>query len=133
VSARAIPVEGIFDLVGSTNANEAAMRRMQTVANVLDTAFAVPGTKQRFGIDAIIGLIPGLGDLVTTILSTYIIWEARNLGVSRVALARMMANLGVHAAFGSLPIAGDLFDAWFRVNQRNLRIVRSQLEKRDRS
>ena len=84
------------------------------------------------GIDAIIGLVPGLGDILTTILSSYIIWEARNLGVSRFALTRMLANLGIHAAIGSLPLVGDVFDAFFRVNQRNMRIVRAQMERRSR-
>lgn len=134
MSARAIPVEGMFDIVRSAApSHEQAVRRMQAVANILDTAFVLPGTKQRFGIDAIIGLIPGAGDLLTTILSTYIIWEARNLGVSRAALARMVANLGIHALFGSLPLVGDLFDAFFRVNQRNMRIVRSHLARSGRA
>jgi uncharacterized membrane protein len=107
----------------------AALKRMQAVADLLDSAFILPGTRQRIGLDAIIGLIPGLGDVLTTLLSTYIIWEARNLGVSRFALTRMLANLGIHAAVGSLPIIGDAFDAFFRVNQRNMRIVRSHLER----
>lgn len=129
--ARAIPIEGMFDVVrNAAPSREAALRRMQAVANILDTAFVVPGTKQRVGIDAIIGLIPGVGDILTTILSSYVIWEARNLGISRVALVRMIANLGIHAAVGSLPIVGDMFDAFFRVNQRNMRIVRSQLERK---
>lgn len=129
MSARTIPV-GMFDILrNAAPSHESAVRRMQAVANILDTAFVIPGTRQRVGIDAIIGLIPGAGDILTTILSSYIIWEARNLGVSRVALARMLANLGIHAAIGSIPIAGDLFDAFFRVNQRNMRIVRSQLER----
>lgn len=129
--ALAMPVESMFDFVkGAAPSHESAVRRMQTVANLLDTAFVIPGTKQRVGIDAIIGLIPGAGDVLTTLLSSYIIWEARNLGVSRVALARMLTNLGIHALFGALPIVGDLFDAFFRVNQRNMRIVRSQLQKR---
>ena len=129
--ARAIPIGGMFDIIrNAAPSHESAVRRMQTVANILDTAFIIPGTKQRVGIDAIIGLIPGAGDVVTTILSSYIIWEARNLGVSRSALTRMLANLGIHAAIGSIPIVGDLFDAFFRVNQRNMRIVRSQLERR---
>lgn len=108
---------------------EAALRRMQTVANALDTAFVIPGTKQRVGIDAIVGLIPGIGAFLTTVLSSYIIWEAKNLGVSRFALSRMLANLGIHATVGSLPLVGDVFDALFRVNQRNMRIVRSHLER----
>lgn len=130
MAARSFAINGVFEGIGNpAPSRSAAVRRMQTVANVLDTAFVVPGTKQRIGVDAIVGLVPGLGDVLTTILSSYIIWEARNLGVSRLALARMIGNLGVHAAVGSLPIVGDIFDAFFRVNQRNMRIVRAQLER----
>lgn len=129
--ARVIPIDGMFDIIRSAApSHESAVRRMQAVADILDTAFIIPGTKQRVGIDAFIGLIPGAGDILTTLLSSYIIWEARNLGVSRVALTRMLTNLGIHAAIGSIPVLGDLFDAIFRVNQRNMRIVRSHLERR---
>ena len=131
MAARTIPTEGVFDFIkASAPSSDAALKRLQTVANLLDSAFVIPGTKQRVGIDAIIGLIPGLGDIATTLLSSYIIWEARNLGVSRFALTRMLANLGIHAAVGSLPLVGDLFDAFFRVNQRNMRILRAQLERK---
>lgn len=130
MTARLLPSDGLFDFNKATPSPDAAMRRLQKVANVLDSAFVLPGTNQRIGIDAIIGLIPGLGDVLTTVLSSYIIWEARNLGVSRFALARMLANLGIHAAVGSVPFAGDLFDAFFRVNQRNMRILRSELERK---
>lgn len=108
---------------------DAAVRRMEAMAKLLDNAFVIPGTKQRVGIDAIIGLIPGLGDVATTLLSSYVIWEARNLGVSRTAIWRMLSNLAIHATVGAIPIFGDLFDAFFRVNQRNMRIVRTQLER----
>ena len=104
-----------------------AVRRMEFVAQLLDSAFVLPGTNKRVGIDAIIGLVPGIGDVVTTVLSSYVIWEARNLGVSRLALGRMLANLAIHASVGSIPVIGDVFDAFFRVNQRNMRIVRAQL------
>lgn len=128
--ARSIPVEGIFDFAkAAAPSREDALRRMQFVANLLDTAFVIPGTKRRVGIDAIIGLVPGIGDVVTTILSSYVIWEARNLGVSRFAIGRMLTNLAIHASVGSIPLLGDVFDAMFRVNQRNMRIVRSQLEQ----
>lgn len=128
--ASVIPVQGMFEAVRDmAPSRDAALGRMQTVANLLDTAFVIPGTRQRVGIDAVIGLIPGLGDILTTILSSYVIWEARNLGVSRLALARMLTNLAVHAAIGSVPVIGDMFDAFFRVNQRNMRIVRAQLER----
>ena len=111
----------------------ASLKRMETVAWLLDTAFVIPGTRQRVGIDAIIGLIPGFGDVATTLLSTYVIWEARNLGLSRFAIGRMLANLAVHASIGAIPVVGDIFDAFFRVNQRNMRIVRAQLERRKRA
>lgn len=129
MTTRAIRAEGLFDFIKSAApSSNAALQRLQTVANLLDSAFLIPGTKQRVGIDAIIGLMPGIGDVLTTILSSYIIWEARNLGVSKFALARMVANLGIHASIGSIPLIGDAFDAFFRVNQRNMRILRAQLE-----
>ena len=100
------------------------------MAKLLDNAFIIPGTRQRVGIDAIIGLIPGLGDVATTVLSSYVIWEARNLGVSRIAIGRMLSNVAIHVTVGAIPIVGDIFDAFFRVNQRNMRIVHAQLRRR---
>lgn len=121
---------GMFDLLKTAAPSRAdAVRRMEMMAKLLDNAFVIPGTKQRVGIDAIIGLIPGLGDIATTLLSSYVIWEARNLGVSRIAIGRMLSNLAIHATVGAIPIIGDVFDAFFRVNQRNLRIVRAQLDR----
>ena len=126
--ARSLPSKAAFDFIkAGSPSRDAALGRLQFVANLLDSAFLIPGTKQRIGIDAIIGLLPGVGDVVTTLFSSYIIWEARNLGVSKFALGRMLTNLGVHAAIGSIPIIGDMFDAFFRVNQRNMRILRAQL------
>ena len=130
MSTRTMPVDGLFQIIGeAAPSREAAIRRMQIVANLLDTAFVIPGTKQRVGIDAILGLIPVVGDILTTVLSSYIIFEARNLGISRFARMRMLANLGLHAAIGSVPLIGDAFDAFFRVNQRNMAIVRAQLAR----
>ena len=128
--ALSIPTESISDFVKAAAPSRGdALRRMQFVANLLDSAFIIPGTKRRVGIDAIIGLVPGLGDVATTLLSSYVILEARNLGVSRFAIGKMLANLAIHATVGSIPLVGDVFDAVFRVNQRNMRIVRSQLER----
>ena len=125
-----MPVDALFQVIGeAAPSREAAIRRMQIVANLLDSAFVIPGTRQRIGIDAILGLIPAVGDILTTLLSTYIIFEARNLGISRFALMRMLGNLGIHAAVGSLPLIGDAFDAFFRVNQRNMAIVRAHLSR----
>lgn len=131
---RQATANGMFDLLktASSSRND-AVRRMEFMAKLLDNAFAIPGTSQRVGIDAIIGLIPGLGDIATTLLSSYVIWEARNLGVSKLAVGRMLGNLAVHATVGAIPIIGDVFDAFFRVNQRNMRIVRAQIEKKPAS
>ena len=121
---------GLLDLLKTASPSKGdAIRRMEMMAKLLDNAFVIPGTNQRVGIDAIIGLVPGLGDIATTFLSSYVIWEARNLGVSRVAIGRMLTNLAIHASIGAVPILGDVFDAFFRVNQRNMRIVRAQLDK----
>jgi hypothetical protein len=119
-------------LKAAAPARSDALRRMELVAKVLDGAFVLPGTGRRFGIDAIIGLVPGIGDVITTVLSTYIIWEARNLGVSRLALGRMLTNLAIHASVGAIPVVGDIFDAFFRVNQRNMRIVNAHMARASR-
>jgi hypothetical protein len=127
--ARQTPTNELINLLKATSPSRGdAVWRMEMMAKLLDNAFVIPGTKQRVGIDAIIGLIPGLGDVATTLLSSYVIWEARNLGVSRLAMGRMLSNLAIHATIGAIPIFGDVFDAFFRVNQRNMRIVHAQLK-----
>jgi hypothetical protein len=90
----------------------------------------LPGTGQRIGIDAVIGLVPGVGDLITTALPSYMLWEAKRLGVSSLSMTRMAGNLAVHATVGWIPLVGDAFDAFFRVNQRNLKIVRADIARR---
>ena len=122
--------QGMFEMLraaGPTHSD--SVRRMESVAYLLDLAFVIPGTNQRVGLDAIIDLVPGLGDVVTTLLSSYVIWEARRLGLSRFAIGRMLGNLAIHASIGSIPVIGDIFDAFFRVNQRNMRIVRAYLDR----
>jgi hypothetical protein len=89
----------------------------------LDSAIVVPGTRFRIGFDALIGLIPGLGDLVGTLFSSYIIAVAASQGLPRSALARMAINVGIEAIIGVVPIVGDLFDAAWKANQRNVRLM----------
>lgn len=89
----------------------------------LDSAIAVPGTRFRIGFDALIGLIPGFGDLVGALLSSYIIAVAASRGLPRSALARMAINVGVEAIVGVVPIFGDIFDAAWKANQRNVRLM----------
>jgi hypothetical protein len=89
----------------------------------LDNAITVPGTRFRIGFDALIGLIPGLGDLVGTLFSSYIIAVAASQGLPRSALARMAINVGIEAIIGVVPIVGDVFDAVWKANQRNVRLM----------
>ena len=103
--------------------------RLETFARFLDGAFRVPGTNIRVGADALIGLVPGIGDVVTTAMSAYIVWEARNLGLPRSAIARMVANVAIDAAVGALPLAGDVLDVFWRANQRNMKIIRDHLRR----
>ena len=91
----------------------------------------MPGTNFRFGIDGLIGLVPGIGDLVTTILSSYIIWEARRLGLPRWKVARMVGNVAFDAVIGVVPLIGDAADVLFKANRRNMRILRDHLDAED--
>jgi hypothetical protein len=103
--------------------------RLDRLARLLDTAIVVPGTNIRFGADAIIGLVPGIGDTITTALSAWIVYEAHKLGVPRRLLARMIANIALDGVVGAVPLAGDLFDVMWRANRRNLRLLRDHFER----
>ncbi|MBF9234390.1 DUF4112 domain-containing protein [Microvirga alba] len=113
-----------FETVKAAGPSRAdAIARVTLVATLLDNAFYIPGLKRRVGLDAVIGLAPGVGDLIAAALGGYIIWEARRLGLPRRKIARMMANLAFDTAIGAIPVAGDAFDIFFKSNMRNLRII----------
>jgi hypothetical protein len=117
--------EGIEDLPASVD--RAAVRRMRTVAYVLDDGIRVPGTDRRIGVDPLLGVVPVVGDAVSGLLSLYVVVEAARLGVSYGTLLRMLANVAVDVAGGSLPLVGDAFDALWKANRRNLRLVLEDL------
>ena len=104
-------------------------RRLEAMEGMLERAFTVPGINRPIGLDAIVGLIPVVGDVVTTAMGAWLIWEGRNLGMSKFQLARMTANLGIDTAVGAIPLVGDLFDFVFRSNSKNLRIIKRYLDK----
>ncbi len=106
--------------------------RIDRLATLLDTRFVIPFTKFRFGADSLIGLAPGLGDVVTTALSLYIVYEAHRLGAPKVVLGRMLGNVAVDGLIGAVPIAGDVFDVLWRANRRNVRILRDHLDRTGR-
>lgn len=104
-------------------------RRVEALEKLLERAVVVPGIRQPVGLDAIVGLIPVAGDVIGAGLGLYIVWEARNLGISKWQRARMIANIGVDTLLGAIPVAGDLFDFVYRSNSRNLRILRRHLDR----
>lgn len=104
-------------------------QRIEMLEQVLEGLVSIPGTKQRIGLDAILGFVPVVGDLVTAAMSSYLVWEARNLGLPKLQLARMAANVGIDTAIGAVPVVGDLFDIAFRSNRKNLRIIRRHLDR----
>ncbi len=109
---------------------DAAYERVQALARVMDSIVAIPGTNVRIGVDALLGLIPVVGDVVSQAISSYIIWEARRMGVSRWTMARMVGNSLMDMAVGAVPLVGDAFDVAFRANVKNLALLRADLERR---
>ena len=105
-----------------------ARQRIEAMERLLEGLFHVPGIG-RVGLDSVIGLVPVVGDLVAAALGSYIVWEARNLGMPKWKLWRMAGNIAFDTALGAVPLAGDLFDVLFRSNTRNLRIVKRHLDK----
>jgi len=114
---------------GMGNDPRAIRQRIELMEQLLENVTVVPGTRFRIGLDSIIGLVPVIGDLITAAMGAWIVWEARNLGMSKWQLARMSANVGIDTALGAIPLVGDAFDLAFRSNSRNLRIIRKHLDK----
>jgi hypothetical protein len=111
-----------------TAPNAAAARlRNARLEQLLEGMVRVPIIGRRIGLDALIGLVQGIGDAAAGALGLYLIWEARNLGASNAILLRMLANVGLDTALGSVPVVGDVFDVFFRSNTRNLKLIKRLL------
>ena len=102
---------------------------LEHLARLLDSQFAIPGTNWRFGLDSIIGLIPGVGHLITTAMGGYIIYRARDLGAPRWLIARMVGNLAIDGVIGAIPLVGDIFDFAFRANRKNVLMLLRYIDK----
>jgi hypothetical protein len=94
----------------------------------LDSVFEIPGIRLRFGIDALLGLLPGVGDIASTLASVYILKAATNFGVSRITIARMTLNIIVDLLVGAIPLVGDIFDAYWKANRQNVELLRRHLK-----
>ncbi|MBU0670166.1 MAG: DUF4112 domain-containing protein [Alphaproteobacteria bacterium] len=104
-------------------------RRVEALEQILERSFRIPGVNYPVGLDAIVGLVPVVGDLITAAMGAYIVWEGKNLGMPKWKLWRMAGNVAVDTALGAVPLVGDAFDLVFRSNTRNLRIIRKHLDK----
>jgi hypothetical protein len=117
--------------VGNAGAwsRRAAVDQIDRLSRLLDIAFAIPGTRIRFGVEAFLRAVPGIGDVAASALSCWVLYEAWRLGVPRPLLARMIINVLVEGIAGAVPVAGDLFDIAWRANRRNVRLLREHFER----
>lgn len=99
------------------------VRELERLAYVMDASIGIPGTRFRFGIDSLIGLVPGVGDFAGVGISLYILLRARQLGVPKRTLFKMLGNIAADGLLGTVPVAGDVFDAAFRANLRNVKLA----------
>ncbi|HEX7336399.1 MAG TPA: DUF4112 domain-containing protein [Gemmatimonadales bacterium] len=114
-------------IVGAYPAPE--LDRLRAVSRLLDNAFTIPGTNLRFGFDALIGLVPGIGDALGALFSAYLILQARRLGAPKSVINRMIANVGVDTVVGWVPVLGDLFDVGWKANNKNLALLEQHLQQ----
>lgn len=113
----------------SAESKVSALKRIRTLSHLLDNAIPIPGTTHRIGIDPLLGLLPGAGDVTGAVLSAYIVLEAARFGLPRATLARMTLNIVSETALGSLPLLGDFFDATWKANSRNIALLEAHLDQ----
>lgn len=106
--------------------------RLRAIARLLDARFGIPGTRWQFGLDSILGLVPGIGDAATAAVSLYILVEARRMGVGLPTLARMAWNVALDLGLGAVPLLGDVFDFFWKSNLRNIALLEAELARRER-
>jgi hypothetical protein len=119
----------VRDMPGFGRDPASIRRRVEAMEHLLEGLFVIPGINRRVGLDGIIGLVPVVGDIATAAMGAWIVWEARNLGMSKWQLTRMAANVGVDTLVGAIPFAGDIFDFLYKSNTKNLRIIRKHLDR----
>lgn len=107
------------------------LKRIERLARLMDTAWGIPFTKWRFGVDSVVGLVPGAGDLVNLGVSVYTLMLAHRLGAPNALLLKMAANSGIDFGLGSVPVLGDIFDMYFKSNTRNLKMLTEFLATQD--
>ena len=119
----------VFDQLSLGRDAASVRRRIDAMEKLLERSFTIPGINRQVGLDFLLGLVPVVGDAATALMGSWMVWEARNLGMSKWQLARMAGNVGFDAALGLVPFVGDAADFFFRSNSRNLRLIRRHLDK----
>lgn len=104
------------------------VERLRVLSRLLDNAFTIPGTRFRFGLDALVGLVPGLGDAVSAVFSSYLILQSSRLGAPRSVVNRMIANVAIDTIVGWVPLLGDLFDVGWKSNLKNMALLETHLQ-----
>lgn len=105
----------------------ATLNRIRKFSRLMDSAIGIPGTKFRIGLDPIIGLVPGAGDIVDTAFSAYLVYLATRFNIPQKTLGKMIYNISLEAVIGSVPLVGDIFDAFYKSNMRNLALLEEHL------
>jgi len=128
--ARPTPIDpAVLDRLPLGRDPASIRRRIEAMEGILERAFVIPGINRPVGLDFLVGLVPVVGDAVAAVMGSWIVWEARNLGLSKFQLARMAGNVGFDFAIGLVPFVGDAADFFFRSNTRNLRMIKRHLDK----
>ncbi|MEG8016602.1 DUF4112 domain-containing protein [Sphingomonas faeni] len=104
-------------------------RRVEAMERVMEGLVTIPGTNRKVGMDVILDIIPFVGSTIAAAVGAWMAWEARNIGMSKIQMARMFGNVGVDWALGMIPFVGAIPDFFFRSNTRNLRIIKKHLDK----
>lgn len=123
----AIQLDGLKDALGNDPA--AVRQRVEGLEKLLEGLFVIPGTNRRIGLDVILDLVPVAGDVAAAALGSYMVWEARNLGMSKGQMARMAGNVGFDFLLGLIPFVGAVPDFFFRSNSRNLKLIKHHLDR----
>ena len=127
-----IPGESALEFLsglGARMSHEERLAQVKWLASLMDDRFAVPGTPLRFGLDSVIGLFPGLGDVLTSAISLLIVHHAWQTGASRFTIARMLATGGIDFLVGAVPFLGDVFDVVWKANRKNARLLEQHLRR----
>lgn len=116
-----------IDAPSATPDRQKALQDLDRLSTLLDSKFRVPGTSLRFGLDGILGLIPGVGDVVTAGPALYLLYRAHQLGARKRVMTRMAMNTGIDLTLGAVPVLGDVFDVFFKANKRNVALLRQEI------